>query len=357
MKILLISDAPHAFVDVEDKRKYKWDDKLPEYMGTNDAIILDFSFINRERILTIKQNLNFLQEVLTEKTIDQDNLIIVVVCGSKNEEYFEKPKSTGEESTEDKPEKIYSYDFLNNIIPEYEKRVEFCDCERDFEQLSVKHISIRQYLDLAHKYYLFFRYNSDAESCVNIFPLAKTKKGSNACVAFEHRIKRGIVIILPGYDDDKIGKAGSSLIKICKNYFKVREDCSELELDLQIPQQIKDNYTEALICFLNDLFSSSCVASGRALEAILKIIGAKGKTPHKQIDFIKNFLHPKTLKLLTEIRVLRNAEAHFDFDSTPVDEKDAKNMLLFLKQVLHDIQPIEFTKERIQEMEKEVPNE
>lgn len=225
MKILLISDALYDFVDIDEKRKYKWGDKLPEYMGKNDAIILDFSFINSERVLTIKQNLNLLQEILTEKNIDQDNLIIVVVCGSKKEEYSEKPKSTDEGTAKDKLEKRYSYDFLENIIPEYEKRVEFCDCERDFEQLSIKHISVRQYLDLAQKYYLFFRYNSDAESCVNIFPLAKTKKGSNACVAFELRIKRGIVIVLPGYDDDKIEKVGSSLIKICRNYFKVREGC------------------------------------------------------------------------------------------------------------------------------------
>lgn len=357
MKILLISDALCDFVDIDEKRKYKWGDKLPEYMGKNDAIILDFSFINSERVLTIKQNLNLLQEILTEKNIDQDNLIIVVVCGSRNEEYFEKPKSTGEEPNEDKPEKRYSYDFLENIIPEYEKRVEFFDCERDFEQLSIKHISVRQYLDLAQKYYLLFRYNSDAESCVNIFPFAKTKKESNACVAFEHRIKRGIVIILPGYDKDKIGDAGLSLIKICRNYFKVREDCSELELDLQIPQQIRDNYIEALICFLNDLFSSSCVASGRVLEAILKKIGAKGDTLNQQINSIKDILHPKTFKLSTEIRVLRNAGAHFNIDSTPVDEIDAKNLLLFLKQVLHDIQPIENTKEKVQEIKKEGSNE
>lgn len=357
MKILLISDALYDFVDIDKGRKYKWSDKLPEYMGKNDAIILDFSFINSEKVLTIKQNLNLLQKILKEENIDQDNLIIVVVCGSKKEEYYEKPENTGDGTNKDELEKRYSYDFLEKIIPEYERRVEFCDCERDFEQLSIKHISVRQYLDLAQNYYLFFRYNSDAESCVNIFPLAKTKKGSNACVAFEIRIKRGIVIILPGYDEDKVGKAGYSLIKICKNYFKVREDCSELELDLQIPQQIRDNYIEALICFLNDLFSSSCVASGRVLEAVLEIIGAKGDTLNQQINFIKDILHPKTFKLSTEVRVLRNAGAHFNIDSTPVDEIDAKNLLLFLKQVLHDIQPIENIKEKVQKIKKEGTNE
>lgn len=79
--------------------------------------------------------------------------------------------------------------------------------------------------------------------------------------------------------------------------------------------------------------------SGRALETSLTILGAKGKDRVEQINdlFGKGMLYPKTMKLAHIIRRYRNMAAHFELNANKLSEKDAKDMLLFLKQFLHDV--------------------
>lgn len=343
MKILVISDRLSSTATINDVKILRWNDCLPTFFGTFAAVILDFSFITEDRLNEISANLTLIEENLKASKIDQDNLIVVVVCGSIKEEFI--LRSMGEVETK------LNYDFLRDIIPEFNKRIEFLlSAETYFEPLSIKNISIRQYLELSNRYYLIFRYTADAESCSNLFPLAKTKKTSNACVAFEHRLGRGIAIILPGYDDTRSIDACMSLIRVCRNYFKVREECDDLELDISLPRNIKEYYSEGLICFLNDLYSSSCVSCGRALEGLLKILGTKGKTINQQLTWLKEkqLIHPKTEKVLADMKFLRNQGAHFQLDENePVREEDALNMLQFFKRLIQDVYPLESAQEQI----------
>jgi hypothetical protein len=293
------------------------------------------------------------------KSIDQDEQIVLAVCGCPLMEYrdqipYDEPGEYSEEI------KKGSYEFLSGVVPDlWGPRVQFLDGERHYHPLSVKHISILQYLDVAEKYYLILRYEHHSDECANIYPLVKARKTGNACVAFEHRIKKGILIVLPGYEREKANDACLLLIKICKNYYKVREEYDDIKLNVDVPQSVRDSYVEALLCYLNDLHNASCVLSGRTLEATLKMIGAKGNTLDRKIKFLveKHLLFNKTEELAKQIRVNRNRGAHFpDILEAPpgvslfAEENNARNVLLFLRQFLTDITPLEATKQRIEDL-------
>ena len=169
--------------------------------------------------------------------------------------------------------------------------------------------------------------------------LLSTKKVAMAALLLNTRLGNSILIVLPGYALDNEEKAYQALLKVCRNYFKVRESYDEHELAIDVPKQIRDDYTEALLCFLNDLYNASVIVSGRALETSLTLLGARGKDRVEQIDdlFSKGLLYPKTMKLAHIIRKYRNMGAHFQPTAKLIIEKDAKDMLLFLKQFLHDV--------------------
>jgi hypothetical protein len=357
MNILIISDRFFEYLkERKDIKIYRWDERFSSFMGSNHAIIIDFSFIDKQRLLEIKDNINFLKNnLLKENIINQDNLIVIVVCGSSNEEYdykdtYDENNPELDDFTEDRYIKENSYNFLSQIIPDFKRRVEFFEKEKNYEPLSIKYISVLQYLDIASNYYMIFRYDPDSPDCSNIYPLVKAKKTGNACVAFENRIGKGILIVLPGYDQDRAEDACFTLLKVCRNYFKVREDYDELMLNIEVPKEIKEDYIEALVCFLNDLYKASCILSGSALETSLELIGAKGGKLFKKIDFLANagLLYKKTKILAEKIRKFRNEAAHFNLTrNISINEDDAKNMLLFLRQFLNDIQPIEETKGKV----------
>lgn len=366
MNILVISDhlcESVAGFELEHVQIRKWNEQLPSFY-TYHAIVVDMSFMDKSRLLEVKDNINLLEQNLKSENINQDNLIVIVVCGSHKVDYEDKLAYDETDQSNSETIKKYNYDFLKGVIPNYSHRVEFlCHEEHYYESLSIKYISVIQYLDFANKYHLIFRYDPDSPECANIYPLVKAKKTSNACVAFEHRLGKGILVLLPGYDREAAGDICSALIKICRNYFKVREEYDELKLDVDVPKPIRDNYIEALLCFLNDLYNASCVLSGRALEATLKMIGAEGRSTYNMLNFLsgKGLLHKKTELLAAKIRESRNLGAHFSESATSggdegllASETNAKNMLLFLKQFLHDIHPIEKTKESIEAIKRGV---
>lgn len=363
MKVLIVSDGLPQAPGEENVTQVRWDETPPSYLGTYHAVIIDFTVSADRKVEEIQHNLQVLEKALVPSNIDQDNMIVAAVCGSKNKEYWERPRAgtSEDESAPLQPEHRFVYDYLSEIVPDYDRRVQFIEEERGFEPLSIKYISIRQYLDLVKGYFLIFRYTPDSEVCANIFPLAKTKRTSNACIAFEHRVGKGVVIVLPGYQADRAAEAKRALIKVCGNYFKIREDCDELELqlaELAIPQEIRDSYTESLLCYLNDLYSSSCVSSGKALETTLHLLGIKGDTFHKKILSLEklDILYPKTVQLMKNVKVLRNAAAHANLPTAlltdevgSIDEEDARSMLLLLKHVLSDVLPIDKTAALIKE--------
>jgi hypothetical protein len=347
MKILIISDYLCNYIPMDENpvdnvKCCKWNEPLDTFFGEQDAIVIDYSFIEKTRLEEIKNNtISELEKRLTKEVIKQDNLIIITICGSKEESFKDvliyDPDSS--DTSTSKPIEKSCYDFLKDIIPEYRTALIRIDKGNCFYPLSIKSISVIQYLELSKNYYLFLNYNVNSPEFVHVYPLAKYKKGSNGCIAFEHRIGNSILIVLPGYALGNAEKAYQALLKVCRNYFKVRESYDEHELSIDIPKQIRDDYTEALLCFLNDLYNASVIMSGRALETSLTLLGARGKDRVEQIDdlFSKGLLYPKTMKLAHIIRKYRNMGAHFESNAKLITEKDAKDMLLFLKQFLHDV--------------------
>lgn len=352
MKILIISDTFCNYVPTDENpvdniKCYKWDEPLETFFGEQDAIVIDYSFIEKTRLGEIKDTINELEKRLAKEVIKQDNLIIITICGSK-EETFKDVLLYDQANPDKSPSEVIEkscYDFLKDIIPEHGRSLIRVDHGNYFYPLSIKYVSVIQYLELARNYYLFLNYNHNSPEFVHIYPIAKYKKGSNGCIAFEHRIGNSILVVLPGYAFDDVEKAYRALIKVCKNYFKVRESYEEHELGIAVPKQVRDDYTESLLCFLNDLYNASVIMSGRSLETSLTLLGAKGNDRVEQINdlFDKGMLYPKTMKLAHIIRKYRNMGAHFELSVQPITEKDAKDMLLFLKQFLHDVYMPEIT--------------
>lgn len=345
MKILIISDYLCDFAPMDEnpideiQRCYKWNEPLTTFFGEQDAIIIDYSFIEKKRLTEIKGTVNDLKNRLTKSDISRDSLIIIAVCGSKEETFSDLlPYDPNDPDTSSPIEKS-GYDFLRDIVPGYGKEFVGVEPGNYCYPLSIKYISVLQYLALVGNYYCCLKYDSNSQDFVHIYPLATNKKNGSRCIAFEHKIGNSTLIVLPGYRPDAIEKAYQSLLKVCRNYFKVRESYEEYELRIDVPEQIKNDYTEALLCFLNDLYNASVIMSGRALETSLTLLGAKGKDRVEQINdlFNRGLLYQKTIKLAHIIRKYRNMGAHFEPSASPITEKDAKDMLLFLKQFLYDV--------------------
>jgi hypothetical protein len=164
---------------------------------------------------------------------------------------------------------------------------------------------------------------------------------------------------LPGYGTRNPEEAFYSLLKICRNYFKATEEYEELRMDLHLPRIIRENYEEALVCFLNDLYNASCVMCGRTLEGALTEIGIMkpGMPLHKAIQMLteKGLLFVKTVEAGDKIRLKRNTAAHFteildtdEMKNVSVDEATAREMLSYLRHCLKDLHPFDETMKKLQ---------
>ncbi len=346
----------------------KWNDSLPSINTGFEALVIDLSGIDRDRLLKITPQIEEVSTCLTDDIIDQDNMIVVVVCGTRNYSLIEYEDF-------DPAERAYDEKEIVKEIPLYQKvfkyMVPYPDRLKDMKQpgnrfkpKAIKYPSILHYLDRMSNYYLYFRYSED---CKDIYPFATTRAGTNACISFERRVGKGVVILLPGYDFDNISDAYLSLIRICRNYYKMREEYDQFIIGLSVPEAIEAYYMEALLCYLNDLYYASRMVGRRTLEEILDKLGITREVPRRkdpnemrELSLYERFnivckmdgvLFKKTQEIGDRIRLAGNEAAHApepgSIKRTLFYEEKAREQLKDLKALLLDIDPFAETKQKI----------
>jgi len=242
----------------------------------------------------------------------------IVVSGVSNEplKYILPEEEIYGDDPDDSIYPFKTYDFLQNIIPEYSSRLNE-DYIRHIYPVATMPVNI--YLERYKRElnYLYYDYEPNLAVNADVTPLAKVKPNTNACIAFEYKDGKGLSVFLPSYDINESEKAFSLLLRICKSYFKKREGGKEItqKADESLPESVKEAYEEALHCFNNDLYMAAMVMCRRTLEAITIELGEDGKEKlYKRLDNMLDMerIDQNLYNAAIEIIKFGNIGAHFD---------------------------------------------
>jgi hypothetical protein len=336
MKLLVLSDYFYGLIEGQEIDYIRWTEYRPLSLKGYDCLLIDMTFKGKE---SYPNTVRLLYELKTNfgkpGFLSKNNLVVIVVCGSSETNL----KSNGGYDDQ-APDEIYreyfgSYDFLKAVIPG-ERRMEF---DQGKHVYPVAQIPVLLYL-LRYKSgptYLCYDFDPDAEECIDIIPLAKMKRRGNACVAFEYRSGRGLVAVLPSYDANDGNIAFQFLLRICKSYFKRSEGIDELiqkYIAEELPQSVRDNFIEGLICFAYDLYTASILMCRRSLEESTIHQGAnKFHLRAKIAELESNHLIDSNSKEIAEqIIEFGNWGAHPGiYDNKSITEDDVINVIEFLK--------------------------
>ncbi len=110
------------------------------------------------------------------------------------------------------------------------------------------------------------------------------------------------------------------------------------KLDESIPQEVADDYIEAIKCFDSKADKASVIMCGRALQSSVIERGATNKRLMDQIDDLyANAIITRSIRdWAHEIRLSRNIGAHPDKDGLKdVTSKDAKEIIEFMEEYLN----------------------
>jgi hypothetical protein len=339
MNTLVISEHLYNLVP-KDVDRNKWNDaKLPS-LGGYDVILVDLTFKKRRNDQNRISLLHALKGKIEKRDfLSKHNLIVVVVCGSPKQDLkIDIPYDKEDENNtvyDDQP--FGSYDFLREIIPEYGDRMVF---EEGNHMYNISTIPVNLYLDRyeGEASFLYYDYDPDSEKCVDVIPLAKMKKNGNACIAFECKNGRGLVVVLPSYNVKDKKNACSLLLRICKSYFKKRDEMLELtqRADKSLPEPVREAYIEALSCFNYDLYMASLMMCRKSLE-----ISVMEERQNDKREFLKTriknlytqgILDSNLKDVAMEIVDFGNWGAHAEIHKgKKVTEKDVINVLEFLE--------------------------
>ncbi len=366
MRVLVVSDIllfPDFFASDIDVRVCKWEGPLPSFKNDCDAVIVDLTGLDQNGINKYSRQLQSVLSTLP-KMIDRNDTIIIIVCGTAN---YTLTEHTEDEAKEYAEEEVPLYNFLKKLVPKPD-RLEFLDEPGDrWLPLPIRYPGVLQYLDGIGSVYVTLHYQSDSKDCRDVYPFAMARQGSEACIAFEHRVRKGVLIILPGYDVVNAAQnAYLSLVRICRNYHKLRAQYDRFVLDVKLPEVVKATYQEALLCYINDLYFASRVVGRSTVEVTLSELGipcSKTVSPHIGIgDRLRELcgmgvLVKKAKDLGDAIKKAGDTAAHTR-DANPInraieDERLAREQLEGLKLFLGDIVPIDETKRKIQSYLKE----
>jgi len=308
---LVLSNYFYGLVESREIDYIKWGEYRQLSLGGYDCLLIDMTFEDKE---DHPDTIRLLYELKSnfEKAgfLSKNNLVVIVVCGSSQKDF------KFDEAYDDKAaDRIYfkdkdfsSYDFIKAVIPG-DRRIEFDEGKHVYPtaQIPVLLYLLRYNIGPTHLYYDF---DPGAGECIDITPLAKMKRKGKTCVAFECRRGRGLVVVLPSYDVGDRNTAFRLLLRICKSYFKRTEGVAELiekyVVD-EMPQSIRDNFIEGLICFAYDLYIASILMCRRALEESAVHQGAKDK------GFLGNKIGELYSKGLIDLNLKEMAEEVIEF--------------------------------------------
>lgn len=344
MKLLVLSDYFYDLIESKEIDYIRWDEYRSLSLRGYDCLLVDMTFRDKE---SYQDAIRLLYELKTnfEKPsfLSKNNLAAIVVCGSSQKD-FKFDEAYDDQATD----RIYfdkdlsSYDFLKAVIPGKE-RLEF-DQGKHVYSMALIPVSLYLLRYNIGPTYLCYDFDPDAEDCIDIIPLAKMKRKGKACVAFECRSGRGLVVVLPSYDVADANTAFQLLLRTCKSYFKRTEGLADLlekyVID-EIPQSVRDNFIEGLICFAYDLYTASILMCRRALEESAIHQGAEDK------GFLGNKIKELSSKGLIDSNLYEIAEQIIDFGNwgahptiyrdKNITEDDVLSVIEFLQIYFNDV--------------------
>jgi hypothetical protein len=339
MKLLVVSDIFYDLIESDSIDYAKWSEPHLLAMRGYDCILVDLTFEQEKKKPAIIESLFTLKDIFEKKNfLSRNNLVVVIVCATPTESLKKTDKEEKEaiDSIYAETQPFGIYDFLKALTTG-SNRIEF-DVGRHVYSVSQFPISLyfQQYKD--GPTYLSYDYDLDHEDCIDIVPLARMKRTSRACVAYECRQGRGVVVVLPSYRIDDREHALSILSKICKSYFKRNEGVRELiekYVDSELPETIRPIFTEALICFSYDLYAASLLMCRKALEESVHLKGAKGRQfLRRKIKILhkRKIIDDNLKDVAVEVVEFGNWGAHASkFRGKQIVEDDVMNAIEFLQ--------------------------
>ncbi|MDP1714430.1 MAG: DUF4145 domain-containing protein [Anaerolineales bacterium] len=126
----------------------------------------------------------------------------------------------------------------------------------------------------------------------------------------------------------------------------------QLDPKVNISQEIRDDFREAGLCLSAGCYKASMVMSRRVLQRCLKEQGASQRQLVDAIDYVmkEGILRKPFHKVATEIRQYGNLGAHPDDDQlVNVNEKNAKQVLDFVRLLIHDFYEVPAAAENLRQ--------
>ena len=112
------------------------------------------------------------------------------------------------------------------------------------------------------------------------------------------------------------------------------------DIAVEVPQDISEDFKEALRCHWIQAYKACVVMCGRAIQASAIALGAEGNQLIDQIDdlFGKGRITGALKDFAHIVRITRNIGAHPDKDGLKdVTERDAEDVIEFTREFLHHI--------------------
>lgn len=103
---------------------------------------------------------------------------------------------------------------------------------------------------------------------------------------------------------------GIQKISEAKEYIKTLEYMQIRDIDESIPEEVRDDFKEACMCYANGCYNASAVMCRRAIETVTIIEDADARTLHAGIEELADKgLDTSLIELAHEIRLLGNVPA------------------------------------------------
>lgn len=341
MNLLVISDCFFELVKSKEIDYIRWDDYHPKSLGGYKCVLIDMTFENE---LNRQKNkiaaLYSLTKQIGVEFLSINDLILVAVCGSPNQflEHSENINylSYKNEKNPDPPIPFDSYDILKEVIPVY-NRIAYEEGKHIYPVVVPEHINTYLKHYTSGTTFLCYSYDPKNIDFAKVTPLATIKENVNQCVAFECRYDRGLSVILPPYKRENAKEVFSILNKICNSYIKKRKTTYEAtKIDTAVPESIRNYFSDAIICFKNNLYNQSVLTCRKALEASAYNLGIEHNITNLNV-MINNLAEKKIIdsrlkELADLIRGLGNLGAHAPlYIDIQITEDDAINVIDFLK--------------------------
>jgi hypothetical protein len=235
VNILILSDnftkdsEPEKAQNIDIEYVTWTEERMGSFINEFHVVIMDLNFSSKRTTFSPVRDLYlYVENELKRKMIEEEGLVVVVICGHKDEKLFDydileeaEPGDSGKYRTgtytepepQKKPGEKRTYSFLSKIDMDSYEVIEFAPIGRRYTPPDSK--LFRDYFDNVECFYLTL----PAENNDNLSVISKAQGVGSRPVSFERRIGKGSIIYLPKYNSARKREAFNSLLKICQEYY------------------------------------------------------------------------------------------------------------------------------------------